>query len=41
LRELVKEKKVKVITQEKHRYWIKIYPRKSLLRKVKDYFSKR
>jgi hypothetical protein len=40
LGELVREKKVKLITQEKHRYWIKIYPKKSIVRKIKDYFSK-
>jgi hypothetical protein len=41
LAQLIKEKKVKVIIQDKHKYWIKIYPKRSLLKRISLYFSKR
>jgi hypothetical protein len=35
LAELKKEKKVKTIKKEGHLYWIRIYPKKSILQKIK------
>lgn len=41
LAQLVKEKKVKVLKIDNHQYWIRLYPKKSMMRKIRDYFSKR
>jgi len=39
LSKLEKEKRVKVIIEKKHKFWIKKYPQKNLWRRIKNYLS--